>query len=84
MGEEFKWPVKNPESLDSVEPKHYTELLTNRELNHLAFCRGYARDFAHGAPDHGSMMLIAKLSHYLDYLTTGNWPVRPGPVEKES
>ena len=56
-----------PENIEAPEGyRPWQEALDQREHTHLRFCLEYADHFAHGAPGHLDLMLIAKLARLLD------------------
>lgn len=42
-------------------PPRWQALFDERQKQHILFCAGYARNFAHGAPGHLDMIVIALL-----------------------
>lgn len=47
-------------------PDRWAEAFTDRELQHIEFCQLYESKFAHGAPNHLSMIVIARLAYMLE------------------
>ena len=49
--------------------KYWADGFAERDRKHIAFARNYAEHFAHGAPGHLDLMLIATLARYIDFIT---------------
>ncbi len=62
MSEEFKVF----EGFEKKEPPQWMGDLSERDNAEIAFCKVYARDFAHGTIGHNSMLIIARLAKKLD------------------
>lgn len=53
---------------DNTTPAAWERFLEDRQRSHVEFCRLYAKNFAHGAPGHLDMILIARMADLLDSL----------------
>jgi hypothetical protein len=51
---------------DTLPAGHWAAALDTRMRQHADFARLYARSFAHGAPGHLDLMLIAAMAQMLD------------------
>jgi len=62
--------VSEPQPNEQANPvKDWLDGFEERERKHIRFARLYAADFAHGAPGHLDMTIIAKLARYIDFIT---------------
>ncbi len=58
-----------PEFMLPESVKYWADGFAERDRKHIAFARNYADHFAHGAPGHLDLMLIATLARYIDFIT---------------
>lgn len=52
------------------QPPQWMAQFSERENKEIAFCKEYARNYAHGATGHNTMLVLAKMAALLDQAET--------------